>query len=118
MEFDWWDRKQDFNRDMWAGKASLREIWVRIKNLPPGSAFSRQADPDQWRVEHELAAATFDLIAVSGHVQDKATKATPTFERPAERRQRAAAEQERNTRIAEARDRFRRQLAAGGDFDA
>lgn len=118
LEFDWWDRGQDFNRDMWGGRMSLRGIWVRIKHLPPGSALSRLVDPDQWRLEHHMIADLYDLTAIAGGVTTSETSKTPvTYERPSDQRARVVKEQERDRKIRESRDRLKKQLVVGGDVD-
>ena len=117
MEFDWWERKRDFNRDMWRGKATLRDIWQRIKHLPPGSAMDRVVNPEQWRAEHYIQADTFDLLAVSGRVTLAGSSDAPVYERPGGKAIKRAKQKDMDRKLRESRDRFQRQLAAGGDFD-
>lgn len=101
---------------MWRGKATLRDVWLRIKHLPPGSALSRAVDPEQWRAEHYIAADTYDLIAVSGGVKLVGSSDPVAYERPGDKAIKAAKQQEMDRKLRESRDRFQRQLAAGGDF--
>jgi len=97
---------------------TLRAIWVRIKNLPPGSALSRAVDPEQWRIEHFIAADIYDLIAVAnGVVQGHSKTPLAPYERPGDRAIKKKKQAEIDRKILEATNRFRRQLAAGGDFD-
>jgi hypothetical protein len=102
---------------MWRGKAGLRDTWLRIKHLPPGSALSRVVDPEQWRTEHYMAADTYDLIAVSGGVKLTGSPEPVRYERPGDREIKRAKQEAMDRKLRESRERFQRQLAAGGDFD-
>lgn len=52
---------QDFVRDMWRGKLSLRAIWARIQNLPPNSSFANSVN-DGWILRDHLLATIIDEL--------------------------------------------------------
>jgi hypothetical protein len=112
--FDWWDRGQDFTKDMWGARKPLWEIWALIQNLQPGSALNRKVDPEQWRLEHHMIADLFDLTAMGSGVVD-AKKAPAKYERPADRELRRVREDRIAQRLRDDQGRFAKQLAAGGD---
>ncbi len=94
----------------------LWKVWAIIRNLRPESALHRKVNPDQWRAEHYILADLFDLLAVGNGVVQQGTKNPVKYERPHERADRLKREQRRDQILRESRDRFRRQLQAGGDF--
>lgn len=55
--------------EFWRGEITARKTWVRIRNLPPSSAFQRAFDPDgtRWGESEHLLARLIDITyAVNG----------------------------------------------------
>jgi hypothetical protein len=83
LRFDWWERGQDFEHDMWGGGLSLAMIREIIEHLPRQSALGRKLDPDQWGPAEYLAAGNFDAANIANWQRGNAGKKTPS--KPPER---------------------------------
>lgn len=91
---------------------TLRKIWVVIRNLRPDSALGRKANPEQWRRDNYQLADLYDLLLA---VNTDGKKERKWYPRPGDIERAEVKDAEKLRKIRESRDRFRQQLAAGGD---